>query len=193
MGLATTTAQAMYLFAPLLGSAAISGIVLRYGLWPAMARPVDGGLTFRGRRLFGDSKTWRGLTCSLIGCTAAVAVQKYVVGDRAAALAVIDYEQVSVLALGLALGGGAVLGELPNSFVKRQLGISPGTRPGGALGPLFYVLDQVDLLVGTWPLLLFWFRPSRSLVVVSIVLIFAVHQAVSLIGYLIGARAGVIP
>lgn len=186
--LGMTTAQTMYLFAPLLFSAAISGLVLRNGWWMGLARPIDGGLTVRGRRMFGRNKTWRGLACSLIGCTIAVAVQKYFIGHRAGALAVVDYDKVSAFALGTAMGFGAIVGELPNSFVKRQLGISPGGRATGAWTPVFYVLDQVDLLLTAWPILLVWVRPGWLFVLVSFAMIFTVHQVVSLIGYVIGAR-----
>jgi CDP-archaeol synthase len=185
--LGALTVQVMYLFLPLLCGAAISGIVLRYDLWPALARPMDAGLTFRGRRLFGDNKTWRGLACSLIGCMMMVAVQRYLIGDRAGDLAVIDYAHVPVFTLGTALGAGAILGELPNSFLKRQLDIPPGENAGGALGVAFYVFDQVDLLAVTWPLLLFWVRPEWSFVLISVAVIFVAHQLVTIIGYMIGA------
>ena len=183
-------AQAMYLFLPLLCGAAVSGIVLRYNLWPYLVRPIDGGVTFRGRRLFGDNKTWRGMACSLLGCLMMVAAQKYAIGDRADTLALIDYSQVSVFALGTALGLAAILGELPNSFLKRQLGIPPGDNARGPLRSVFYILDQVDLLMAVWPVLLFWLRPEWSFVLVSIAVVFSVHQLVSIVGYAIGARQG---
>ena len=56
-----TTLQALWLFAPLLVSAALSGAVIRLGWWRALARPIDAGRAVRGRRLFGDSKTERRL------------------------------------------------------------------------------------------------------------------------------------
>jgi hypothetical protein len=40
-------------------------------------------------------------------------------------------------------------GELPNSFVKRQLGISPGEAPHGRVsGPVFFVIDRIDSIAG---------------------------------------------
>ena len=182
-------AQATYLLLPLLASVALSGVVMRYDLMPKLKRPIDGGAHFRGRRLFGDNKTWRGLVCSIIGCTLMVAAQKYVVGDRARAFAVIDYQSVNVFVFGLALGAGAIVGELPNSFAKRRLGVSPGGAAPGAWGPVFYVGDQIDCLVVLWPVLLIWVRPGWSLVLVSLILVFLAHQLLSLIGYLIGARS----
>jgi CDP-2,3-bis-(O-geranylgeranyl)-sn-glycerol synthase len=178
-------AQVLYLYAPLLVSVLFTGLTLRFELLPALRRPIDGGATFRGRRLFGDSKTWRVVAVTLAVSIAVVAVQRaWPVGS----LALVDYATASPLALGAAIGGGALAGELPNSFVKRQLGIAPGGTTNGALAPLFYVWDQVDLLIGTWPLLLFWIRPSLRAVATSFALALVLHPLVALVGYATGAR-----
>jgi CDP-2,3-bis-(O-geranylgeranyl)-sn-glycerol synthase len=181
--------QALYLLAPLLLIAApLSAIVIRFNLAPRLRRPIDRGAYFRGKRLFGDSKTWRGVAVAIVGCIIGVALQKHALLNWAAPLALIDYARVDVVSLGAAMGAGAMLGELPNSFVKRQLGIAPGATTRGPLAILFYVWDQIDLLTTTWPLLLFWLRPRLSVVVVSFALAIVVHPLVALIGFLVGAR-----
>src|SRR5512140_1962301 len=124
--LALAAAQAFYLFSPLLVSAALSGLVLRFDLARALKRPMDGGLSIGGTRLFGDNKTWRGLAVGVVGAIVGVAIQKHLVGARAGELAMLDYAEVNPVLLGAAMGGGAILGELPNSFVKRRFGVSPG-------------------------------------------------------------------
>jgi CDP-diglyceride synthetase len=182
------TTQAAYLLLPLIGSVICAAVILVLGLWPSLKRPLDGGATFRGRRVFGDNKTWRGVVGAWVGCVASVALQKYVIADWAGDLAVIDYESVSLFALGTVFTVGAVVGELPNSFVKRQIGIAPGGRPTGLLVPVFYTWDQIDALFVLWPLLLFWVRPGASLLIASFAVVFVAHQIVSLVGRLIGAR-----
>jgi len=72
--------------------------------------------------------------------------------------------------------------------VKRQLGIAPGGTADGGLRILFYLWDQLDLLTLTWPLLLFWIRPTPSMLGSSVLLVLIVHPLVALVGYLIGAR-----
>ena len=182
------TTQVAYLLLPLIGSVSCAAIVLAFDLWPWLKRPLDGGATFRDRRVFGDNKTWRGVASAWVGCVATVALQKYVIADRAGDLAVIDYGSASAVALGTAFAVGAVVGELPNSFVKRQIGIAPGGRPTGLFVPIFYTWDQIDALFAAWPLLLFWVRPSAALLLASFVVVFVAHQIVSLVGLLIGAR-----
>jgi hypothetical protein len=180
--------RVLYLFAPLIVASMFAGIVLRFDLLGSLRRPLDAGRTFRGRRFFGDHKTWRGVVVSVVGCVVCTAVQKYVLGDRARALALVDYRSVNVIVFGASMGGGAMLGELPNSFAKRQLGIDPGKAGRGPLGVLFYVWDQVDLLL-CWLLLFCWVRVTFPLIAVSVVIALALHPLVALIGFLVGARA----
>jgi len=55
-----------------------------------------------------------------------------------------------LMILGFACGGGFMLAELPNSFLKRQLDIAPGnvsSRP--ALRLIFSFFDRVDSTLGT--------------------------------------------
>jgi len=180
-------AQAAYLFAPLLVASLLSAVVLRFELWRPLRRPIDGGRTFRGRRVFGDSKTWRGVVVAVVGCLAAVAVQAGI-GDRIGALAIVDYREVPAVPFAIALGAGAMLGELPNSFTKRQLGIAPSKTTTGPLAIVFYVWDQVDLLFGAWPLIAIWVPVTLDVVLASFVLALVIHPTVSLIGFLVGAR-----
>jgi hypothetical protein len=52
-------------------------------------------------------------------------------------------------ALGAWAGLGFMLGELPNSFVKRQLDIAPGMAPRGTLAAIgTFVVDRVDSILG---------------------------------------------
>ena len=183
------TAQALYLFSPLLVSAAISGVVLRYEWLAFLRRPIDLGATFRGRRVFGDSKTWRGIVVALLGCIASVCLQRALADAIPAALQIVSYASVSPVWLGAAMALGAMGGELPNSFVKRQVGIPPGKSTQGWPAAAFYVWDQVDLLLGARPLLCIWIRPHLAVIVASFVLAMVVHPLVALIGFLIGARS----
>lgn len=138
--MALAAARVLYLFAPLLVSAALSGIVLRFQLLRALDRPIDAGRSFHGERLLGDSKTWRGVVVAVVGSMATVAFQK-AVWTYTIWLAIADYRRLSPVLFGAAMGAGAMLGELPNSFVKRRLGIPPGGTSRGWRSVLFYVWD----------------------------------------------------
>lgn len=181
-------AEFFYLYSPLLLSAAISGLVMRQN-WLAFARrPIDAGRSWRGNRLFGDSKTWRGVLVAVVGCIIGVAIQKHLIGEHARSIARVDYARLDVLAFATTMGVTAMLGELPNSFVKRRLHIAPGHTTQGWLAVVFYVWDQVDLLMFSLPALSIWARIDAELVVTAFAVTLILHPTTSLIGYLIGAR-----
>jgi hypothetical protein len=172
-------ARVLYLVSPLLVAAALAGIVQHDDFWTLLKRPIDGGASIRGRR---------GVACALADGIATVAVQRYFVGDRAGTLAVIGSARAHPFALGAAMGRGAMLGELPNSFVKRRLDIAPGSGATGILRPVFYRWDQVDFLTTTWPIRLVWVRPGWELVPASFIMAPAIHQLLTPVGFLVGAR-----
>jgi hypothetical protein len=184
----TSVLQAFYLFVPLLVASALSGLVLKHDLWRRLRRPIDHGTTWRGHRLFGDSKTWRGVVVAVIGCLIGVALQCALVATRVDSLSLLDYSGRGAVWVGAAMGAGAMVGELPNSFAKRQLGIAPGKTTKGPLSIVFYVWDQVDLLIGAWPAISFWVAPDAEVVVASFALALVIHPTISLIGFAAGAR-----
>jgi CDP-2,3-bis-(O-geranylgeranyl)-sn-glycerol synthase len=186
---ALATAQALYLFSPLLIAAGLAAIVMRRDGLSFLNRPIDGGARLRGKRWLGDGKTWRGVVLAVVGCCLGTAVQRAAASTLPDALQVVDYAAIDALGFGAALGLGAVLGELPNSFVKRRLGIPRGETAQGPLAVLFYVWDQVDTLLGAWPLASIWLEPRPLLVVMSMVLVLTVHPAVAWVGYHVGARS----
>ena len=114
------------------------------------ASPLDGGRTFRGRRLFGDNKTWRGFVIMVpaVGASfallAALARQMPAVASGLWPLSVGGYAS-----LGLFAGFGFMAGELPNSFLKRQLGVPAGQAADGSIAqPAFFLLDRLDSPLG---------------------------------------------
>ena len=86
------------------------------------------------------------------------------------------------------IGAGTVLGELPNSFLKRRLGIGPGERRLTPAGVALIVYDQGDFVPAiALALLPVWAMPLETLAL-GFVAVAAVHFVVNLVGYAIGAR-----
>src|SRR6267143_762118 len=51
--------------------------------------------------------------------------------------------------LGFTSGLAFMVAELPNSFLKRQLGVAPGMAPRGrGLAAVFFIVDRVDSVLG---------------------------------------------
>jgi hypothetical protein len=110
--------------------------------------PIDGGATFRGSRVFGEHKTLRGFVVMVPAAGVSFAALAAAIGDPAPAglwpLSIAGYA-----GLGACAGFGFMAGELPNSFLKRQLGIRPGECPSSRLAASAqFVADRIDSGIG---------------------------------------------
>jgi hypothetical protein len=85
-----------------------------------------------------------------------------------------------------------MLGDLPNSFFKRQIGISSGKQGFGFSGIIFRIFDQIDLLLGIWLLLLcvpgFSVVENMDVLLFSILFALILHFIITQIGYYMGMR-----
>ena len=183
------TYQILFLGSPILPAAIAHGLCVKHDWLNWLKRPLDFGARFKGKRLFGDHKTWRAPVIYVVFCTLGTMVQAWLQGrgDLPPWLCLVDYEVDGIL-VGILMGLGMAAGELPNSFLKRQLDVAPGKRKKGLLGVAFFLFDQVDLAIGIWVFLFLLIRPSWLLVAWSFLLTIALHAAVSTIGYLLGMR-----
>lgn len=181
----------VWLLLPLLGGALLHGLCMKYGWLAWLARPIDGGRALGKRPLFGHSKTWRGPATVAAGASVVWVLQRHVLHelDAVAAIELVDFAALPGWWFGAALGAVAELAELPNSFVKRRLGIEPGQTARGRVGGLvFYLWDQLDLLVGYWLVLSLVVPATPLRVLVSVAAVGAIHPLLTLAGYLLGMR-----
>ncbi len=113
-------------------------------------QPLDRGRTWRGRRIFGDNKTWKGFVVMIPAVGLSFVTMRCLFALREAWLEQLwPHGWFVYLLLGCAAGLGYALGELPNSFVKRQLDIPPGQIARTRLGTwLNFLIDQTDSVIG---------------------------------------------
>jgi CDP-2,3-bis-(O-geranylgeranyl)-sn-glycerol synthase len=133
----------------------LAGLVHSAWLRSALSRrllvPLDGGLRLRGRRVFGENKTVRGFV-SMVPAAAAAFAACFAVAMRVApdfARALWPGTVSGYAVFGAWAGLGFMLGELPNSFVKRQFDVAPGLAPqrrGAAM--VSFIVDRIDSIVG---------------------------------------------
>jgi hypothetical protein len=169
-------ARAAWLALPVVLAGLTHVAVLRARFFPGLARPLDGGLHLRGRRLLGDNKTWRGAI---------------VLPAAAAGWSALLPAPAPGAALGALLGLGYIVGELPNSFLKRQLDIAPGAPAAGAAAPLFWLVDQVDSLVGVVAVLALAAPTSPAVVAWLLLITLLLHPAVAALMVLLRLKARV--
>jgi CDP-2,3-bis-(O-geranylgeranyl)-sn-glycerol synthase len=113
--------------------------------------PVDCGLMFRGRRLFGANKRLRGFMVQPPASAASFALVAALRDTMPAFISggLWPLSTFQYAGLGLACGGAFMLAELPNSFCKRQLDIAPGHAPVRRwLRWVVLVVDRLDSVLG---------------------------------------------
>jgi len=113
----------------------------------AFAIPLDGGRCFRGRRIFGAHKTVRGFVVMVPAAALAFALLATLAAD-AVLRALWPLSPLTYALLGAWAGFGFMAGELPNSFIKRQLDVAPGAAADGWRGVPHFLLDRFDSGLG---------------------------------------------
>lgn len=120
-----------------------------------MKMPIDRGMLLKDDRpLFGENKTYKGFIGMMVFTMLSnvfwgliCACFPYLEGHNLLYVLYNNTLQYNLL-VGMLLGLVYVFFELPNSFLKRRMGISPGQSKKGGLGFVFFCFDQVDSLIG---------------------------------------------
>ena len=157
-----------------------------------LAVPLDGGRLLRGRPVLGDHKTVRGLVVMVpaTGISFALLAALVATGPGISGAGLWPLTPATYGLLGIWAGLGFMVGELPNSFIKRRLGIPPGEAAAGrSLRALSFVADRIDSSVGM--LLALVLAVPVSLQICLFVLLAGplVHAAFSLALFLLGVKA----
>jgi CDP-diacylglycerol--serine O-phosphatidyltransferase len=164
---------------PVLVGGLLHMIAIRLRLLQWLAIPIH-------ERWFGRNKTWRGFVVTPLftvpGVYLALAFERAI--DNGAGL---HLRTLPPVALGLALGFAYVLFELPNSFLKRRLGIPPGKLPEKNR-LLFFILDHIDSLIGCTVVAIIFLKQVPLPLVLAIVTAPLLHIGVNFILHFVGIR-----
>ena len=145
---------------PVVIAGAANMLFTKTRLYRNVCAPIDGGKCCSdGKRIFGDNKTWAGffgmiaancLAQILWGLLSQISVP---LGNANEMYRCFSNTLLFNAVAGALFGFVYVLFELPNSFLKRRLDIQPGKTAQGGKGALFFVIDQIDSLLGVMLLL----------------------------------------
>lgn len=138
---------------------------------------VDCGLKFRGKRIFGANKTFRGFFFATIVGIVVAGLQGLVNFSN---LNMVDYGNFNFILIGFLLGFGALFGDLIESFFKRQLNFKPG-QP-------FIPFDEMDYTLGAFILVTFFYKISVFPFLVLLICTVPVHLLVNYIGFKLKLR-----
>ena len=154
----------------------------KFGVLKFLARPVDGGRTWRGQPIFGAHKTWRGF---LVGVAAAIVIvwlqyflYLFPIFQK---ISLLNYLKINPWLLGFLMGFGALFGDLVKSFFKRRIKIAPGAP--------WIPFDQLDFVLGALIFAAPICFPSWSAVIVILLASPVLHLATNNIGYLLRVKS----
>jgi len=140
--------------------------------------PMDFGKSWRGKRILGNNKTWRGFVTGVAAASLVAGTQYFVLHPSAFAL---DLNGLGAnMAVGALIGLGALTGDAVESFLKRQKGIPSGQT--------WFPFDQIDYIVGGILFVYPVFHLSMKAIGTIFVFFFVLHLVFTYIGYLLGLR-----
>jgi len=141
---------ALFLILAFMLAGILHSLWLHNRLSQVLAIPLDGGRMFRGRPILGENKTLRGFVMIPAAALAFAAVAAIIsIPQGVPPPTLWQLTPAGYAALGTWAGFGFMAAELPNSFVKRQLGILPGQAPASGLTrAICFTIDHLDSIIG---------------------------------------------
>lgn len=176
----------------------LAGIVnmiwCKIGVLKTLSVPMDFNKNFiDGKRIFGDNKTWKGfigyilfniifaviwgLICNISNINH---LNYFYVNN--------DNNLVFNLLIGLLLGLGYGLFELPNSFIKRRIGIKEGKGATGVSKVIFTFIDQADSVIGCALVVWLFYNLGIKLFLLYIVIGAGTHIIINMMLYFLKLR-----
>ena len=171
-------------------------IFTKTNLYKKYKKPIDRGKTLNGKRIFGDNKTYIGFVSMIFFCT----IFQVLFGILCNVFNLNQYndlynvrENTIILNLifGFLTGFVYMISELPNSFIKRRLDIKPGKTASGIKGTLFFVIDQIDSLIGVMFLIFLFSDFSIARYFLYLLVGALTHIIINLILYTVKIRKNV--
>ncbi len=148
-----------------------------------LARPLDFGKHLRGRRIFGEHKTFRGLLAGIVVAEITIVLQWFAYQHNSWFRSIslhVDYSHINILLLGFLFAVGALGFDAIKSFFKRQIGV----KPGG----VWFPFDQIDYIVGGLLLsALVVDIPHSSYYWIGLIW-FLIHPVSTFVGWLVGLK-----
>ncbi len=150
-------------------------------LFPKPDFPLDFHLSFRGERVFGDHKTFRGLVVGVLAATLAYSLQTQLL-DQYEFLGRLDSYALFKREwwIGSLLGLVALLSDAVKSFFKRRVNLEPGDS--------WVPFDQIDWALGSCLALKMLMPIKLGFIVIGVMEGFTLSVATKYLGFLIGVN-----
>lgn len=139
-------------------------IVVKKNWFSFLAIPVS-------TAVFGQNKTLRGFVFLPLAIGASCLILSWIAGPFSST-------PFNDFLIGMGLGLAYMLAELPNSFLKRKLGIAPG-ESAGKFSFFQLVVDKTDSLLGACIFYFFAMKTGFGVILTLFVVSFLLHISIS--------------
>lgn len=159
--------------------------------------PMDFGKTFYDKkRIFGDNKTWKGFIGYIILNTFMMILWGIIC--NVSNINYYNYFYVNDtntfklnILIGILLGLGYSLFELPNSFIKRRFDIKPGKTTKGFKKIFFIILDQADSVFGCCLVVCLFYKLGLKLYLLYVLVGASTHIIFNMLLYFLKLRKNI--
>lgn len=174
---------------PAIVAGIINSIFCKSKALSALNFPMDYGKNFiDNKRIFGNNKTWKGFLGYII-----FNLITQVIWGVVCNFANINHLNffyvnndnilLNNVVFGLLIGLFYALFELPNSFIKRRLGIEPGKPPKGLFKIFFIFLDQADSIFGVCLVVAMFYKMSVGFYFLYVLIGAVTHIVINMLLY----------
>ncbi len=174
---------ALWFFLPAAFANGIPVLVAKIPWLQKFEAPMDFGLSYHGKRIFGAHKTWRGFIAGVLTATLTLWLQQEAViyfGWAQWLTTQVDYVSLPTLIMGPVFGAAALAGDAIESFFKRQRGTAPGHG--------WFPWDQLDYILAASLATSLFVSLTLWQYISLIAFWFVIHIVSTYLGYLGGLR-----
>ena len=170
----------MYFYLPAYFANMTPPVIAKLGLVKFLDKPMDFGASYKGIRILGDNKTWRGLVSGTIVGMVVFLVQAELFSiPYFQRISLLDYNSgEKKLLVGFFLAFGALFGDALFSFFKRRIGLASGRK--------WIPFDQIDHVIGAFLLTSLVLPLDLKVWLLVLILTFFLHLFVNRIGFGLG-------
>ena len=181
-----TVIQLLFNASPVIFAAITHMFVVKKRYLEFLAYPLDHNKTYRKKRIFGANKTYRGLLVMIVASVFFSYIYYLLVLNVKGLQQynLLEVTQYSFVFYGVLFGVGYIIGELPNSFYKRQLGVEAGKSNSFRL----HLIDQVDSVFTVMLLLVVFSSFTWKHFIIGLFFYGAIHILINYLLFLIGLR-----
>ena len=160
-------------------------IFCRSKILKSLQKPIDGG-----KNIFGDNKTYKGF----LGYIIFNIIYQVIFGMIIPVNILYVYMENNIInniIIGFSFGFAYAICELPNSYIKRKVGIEPGKRTTGIKKYIFFIFDQIDSIIGLTIVVTIVSKLNAILIFEYIVLGALIHIIINVILYQLKLRKNI--